>query len=334
MTNQEISFYKIRDFILFAQKENMEKAANNNEQWKPCNWKLDRLNFGSSISSMFHGHSFEETLDKVLFISAKDPQNAVEKITGLRAIVLTEGEFCGEVFLLSSGVSLTDDEYEKVFAFAETECPGDMENDGKRNLFLRIDPRDTKFAELAKKHGYEKNEYWIEKESVIKLDSKKKTIQNHLVELPNGYTLIDNTKNEIKPEMRVLVHYNAFQVYSSNKTPLTQKMIEEDTPAWIKMTQQPDYNPYLDLMILSPNKEPCAIMGFWFDSINKIGIIEPAGTRPEFQRKGLGRYLIEEGALRLKKLGAKELWVGNEMDFYTQCGFQSVHGINVWQKKI
>jgi predicted N-acetyltransferase YhbS len=54
------------------------------------------------------------------------------------------------------------------------------------------------------------------------------------------------------------------------------------------------------------------------------------GTRPAFERKGLGRAVLTEGFRRLKALGAKTACVACEPDtleFYQSVGFEE---INQW----
>lgn len=341
MTNQEINFFRIRDFILFAQKENMENAKKNNEQWKPCNWKLDRLNFGTAVSTIFNDHTFEEALDAVLLIKAEKPENATEKLTGLRAVVMSEGDFGGSSYLFTSGIPLTEKEYEQVIKFSEEKLCSDINEDGKRRVSLKIDKRNETFMRLATKNGYTKDTGWTEKESVLHFEDLNEdgvyignNAKPHAHQLPEGYKLIDNTKNQITSEMKTLLHYYAFQVYASVKVPITQEVFEKRSLAFASLTKQPDYIPALDLMVLDPNNKPCSMIGFWFDSVNKIGIVEPAGTLPEYQRKGLARYIMEEGSQRLRKLGAKELWVGNDLQFYLSCGFNFIHEWYQFEKRI
>lgn len=330
MKTQESKFFQIRNFIIFAQKESMEKACKNNEQWKPSQWFLDRINFSASVSCNFNQHTFEELIDKTFFLYANNPENATEQITGLRAVAMTEGEFKGEVFFFTSGVELSKDEWNRLFDFAETEC---------KATNIHFDNRFSLAVQIAKERGFSLDTGWSEKQSVLKfssltkdgvLVSKSEKCMFH--SLKDGFKLIDNTENKITPQMKINIHYYAFQIYAKEKQPLSSEAEQIMIKGWSSLLNVPDYNPYLDLMILDKNNTPAAMMGFWFDSVNKIAVIEPAGTHPNYQRQGLGRFLIEEGCLRLKKLGVKELWVCNEMDFYTSCGFKVVHQINIWNK--
>ena len=72
---------------------------------------------------------------------------------------------------------------------------------------------------------------------------------------------------------------------------------------------------------------------FWYDERNCWGILEPLATHRDFHRRGLGRSLIAEGLARLESLGAKGLWVGNDLPFYLALGFQVKNRIPVWSKR-
>jgi predicted N-acetyltransferase YhbS len=60
-------------------------------------------------------------------------------------------------------------------------------------------------------------------------------------------------------------------------------------------------------------------------------VLEPVGTIPEFRRKGLAFWLIDEGERRVSKLGARKLYVGSDQDFYRAIGFKVVIRQNLWE---
>lgn len=53
----------------------------------------------------------------------------------------------------------------------------------------------------------------------------------------------------------------------------------------------------------------------------------PVSVSPEFQRKGIGKVLIQEGLLRLKTLKAKGCCLIGHPEYYPQFGFKNVEGL-------
>jgi putative acetyltransferase len=53
----------------------------------------------------------------------------------------------------------------------------------------------------------------------------------------------------------------------------------------------------------------------------------PVSVLPEYQRKGIGKVLIEEGLLRLKELKAQGCCLVGHPEYYKQFGFKNVSGL-------
>jgi putative acetyltransferase len=53
----------------------------------------------------------------------------------------------------------------------------------------------------------------------------------------------------------------------------------------------------------------------------------PVSVHPEFQRKGIGKALIQEGLSRLKNLKAKGCCLVGHPQYYQQFGFKNVEGL-------
>ncbi len=58
-----------------------------------------------------------------------------------------------------------------------------------------------------------------------------------------------------------------------------------------------------DLVVVSPDGFGVSACCIWFDEINQVGLFEPVGTHPDFQRKGLGKALLTEALHRMKAAG-------------------------------
>ena len=84
----------------------------------------------------------------------------------------------------------------------------------------------------------------------------------------------------------------------------------------------PDYDPDLDLVVIGSEGQGVAMCGIWVDEHNKIGILEPVGTHPDYRLQGFGREVVYEAARRARARGCNEVWVGTEKTFYQHIGFR------------
>ncbi len=71
--------------------------------------------------------------------------------------------------------------------------------------------------------------------------------------------------------------------------------------------------------------------------VNRIGMLEPVGTHPDHQRRGLGRVVVREGLRRLATLGATVAYVGCADSkpagcLYRSVGFADSDVERLWQK--
>jgi putative acetyltransferase len=53
----------------------------------------------------------------------------------------------------------------------------------------------------------------------------------------------------------------------------------------------------------------------------------PVSVLPEYQRRGIGKALIQEGLSRLRKLGAKGCCLVGHPQYYRKLGFENVSGL-------
>lgn len=81
---------------------------------------------------------------------------------------------------------------------------------------------------------------------------------------------------------------------------------------WYRNIQRcPLYRRDLDLVAVTLDGAVAAFCTLWLDDVTRCGMLEPVGTVPEHQRKGLGRALICEGLRRLRWLGARMAYIGS-----------------------
>jgi GNAT superfamily N-acetyltransferase len=81
---------------------------------------------------------------------------------------------------------------------------------------------------------------------------------------------------------------------------------------WYRNIQkQPLYRRDLDLVAVAPGGELAAFCTIWYDDATRTGQLEPVGTHPAYQRRGLSKAVMCEGLRRLRRMGATIAYVGS-----------------------
>jgi len=73
--------------------------------------------------------------------------------------------------------------------------------------------------------------------------------------------------------------------------------------------RMPLYRRDLDIVAVAPTGEIASFCTFWYDDVTRSAYIEPVGTVPEHQRRGLSRAAITEGLRRLQRMGGTRAFV-------------------------
>lgn len=115
--------------------------------------------------------------------------------------------------------------------------------------------------------------------------------------LPAGFTLRPSA-GEAEAAMRAALQHDAF-FRGGNTT------YEEYTLRQLAVMRAPHYDPQLDLMIVAPDGTPAAGCICWVDPVNRVGLFEPVGVRPQFRRQGLATALMLGGLQRLRERGMR-----------------------------
>mgnify|MGYP001278282860 CR=1 FL=1 len=144
--------------------------------------------------------------------------------------------------------------------------------------------------------------------------------------LPVGYT-VRSFAGEAEIEARVDVHRAAFH---------PSKMTVEKHR---KVMASPTYRQDLDLVCQTEAGNLAAYTIVWFDPFNKIGLFEPVGCHPDYQRRGLASAVMVEGLRRLHDLGATHAYVNSWREdsagsyTYKALGFELIGRLYEWKKE-
>jgi mycothiol synthase len=104
--------------------------------------------------------------------------------------------------------------------------------------------------------------------------------------------------------------------------------------------RSPAYRPERDLVVAAPDGRLGAFCIIWPDAVNRVGLFEPVGTHPDFQRQGLGKAVVAEGLRRLQALGMAQAMVCAEHDnpaaqrLYAAAGFRPVGRILTFERMV
>lgn len=83
-----------------------------------------------------------------------------------------------------------------------------------------------------------------------------------------------------------------------------------------------------NLFVRSPDGRGASACIIWLDPVNRVGMFEPVGTHPAFQKMGLGKAVMQEGLRRMKAAGMTHASVGTGADntaaiaLYRSIGFE------------
>lgn len=148
--------------------------------------------------------------------------------------------------------------------------------------------------------------------------------------LPEGFT-VRPVAGEHEAEARARASYGAFQ----SKWPWDRYVAR-----YRRFARSPVYERERDLVAAAPDGRIAAFAIWWPDLVNKVGLFEPVGTHPDFQRQGLGRAVIQEGLRRMQARGLTRAIVCSEagnpgaVAFYQTCGFATANRLLLYEKSI
>jgi ribosomal protein S18 acetylase RimI-like enzyme len=104
--------------------------------------------------------------------------------------------------------------------------------------------------------------------------------------------------------------------------------------------RSPVYTPEQDIVVVAPDGRFAAFCVIWLDPVNRVGLFEPVGVHPEFQRHGLGKALVQDGLRRMQEQCMNSAIVCAVCDnpaahgLYQSAGFRDLDILQTFQKGI
>jgi ribosomal protein S18 acetylase RimI-like enzyme len=148
--------------------------------------------------------------------------------------------------------------------------------------------------------------------------------------LPEGFS-VRPSAGEVEAESRARASYAAFQ----SKWEWGRYMQRRLT-----FMRSPVYDDERDLVVAAPDGRIASFCIIWFDPVNRVGLFEPVGTHPDFQRRGLGKALLHFALRRMQVAGMETAIVGtNEGNeaatrLYESVGFRLANHLRLYSKAI
>jgi predicted N-acetyltransferase YhbS len=298
-------YMRIRDFLIdtFALYQ------------QPVNWLLERWNFCRYLVVPFHTyyniqhfsvptqprpHYRDELPYWEASIAIWEDENG--EIVG---VVNTENEEAGEAWFQ------IHPEYTHLYAemvdYAEEHLTNWVDGLGYLKLYVNTE---TMLEEIVRGRGYKRLaggtrhlEYTLEP-----------GVELLPPQLPEGF-VIKSVLEEDEPGKRSALHALAFggRYNPSDWAPAA---------VYRQMQAAPDYRKELDLFMVGPDGEYVALCTIWLDAKNGYANFEPVGTHTEYQGKGLGRALLQEGFRRMAAFGVTRSFIAGNVGFYRKIGFK------------
>lgn len=147
--------------------------------------------------------------------------------------------------------------------------------------------------------------------------------------LPEGI-LVRSSQGLAEVRQRARAQYGAFDSSAD---------FERYVARFTRFMQSPVYDPDCDVVAVSPEGQIGAFCIVWPDPLTGVGLFEPVGTHPDFQRKGLGKAVMREALERLRQRGMAQAILTTPQDnlpatqLYQSVGFR-IDGYLLCYKKL
>jgi GNAT superfamily N-acetyltransferase len=304
----EQDFLRIRDFL----------AETYRAFEQPVNWRIERWNYTRyHVAPLIGDPDPEQSARNIRFWEDTVGiwENDARQIVG---VVTTEHpqpghRAFGDAFLFRRPG------YDFLLGEMLDYAEGTFVNTDEHTLTTFVYDHDEPFLALVEERGYSRGEHpGYDSEFVIEGDLPA-------CQLPEGYVI-----RSMVDGGDLALRCKAFGLAFNHPDPKDWPTVASYT----ELQKAPDYRGNLDLWVVSPGGEYVSFCIVWYDGVNRMGILEPVGTHPDFRRRGLAKAVVMEGIRRAAALGAERVWVGSGQEFYEAIGFQKRHIVYLWMKRL
>jgi len=148
--------------------------------------------------------------------------------------------------------------------------------------------------------------------------------------LPDGF-IVRPCRGLPELELRASAQYAAF----SGTAP-----IERYLARFHRFMESQAYAQALDMVVEAPDGRIAAFCIAWIDAVTFEGHFEPVGTHPNFQRRGLGKAVLQASLQHLQSQGMLHATVCtieenvSALALYRSVGFEAVDRLGHWKKEL
>jgi len=237
-------------------------------------------------------------------------------------------EQAGQVFLQVDPRVRSSELEEEMIALAEERLSAT--GSGRRKLWLWTDSRDEMRHGILARRGF-----WRVDEPEAAECQHRRRLDEPLPEVPHvpGYTVRAQGDG-----LELLERcYAAGLGFHDDDTNVARD--NRDRPEWYHHIQSaPLYRRDLDLVAVAADGSIASFCTIWFDDVTRTAYCEPVATVPAHQRRGLGKAVMIEGLHRLKRMGAKVVFVGGGSQaanaLYFSVMGQEYDLLEPWEKEL
>lgn len=197
-------------------------------------------------------------------------------------------------------------------------------DDGKKELIVWVNAADDATKRLFTERGYARSKFSAE-------HMRRRFLSQPISDSapPGGY-IVRALGDESELPARSWLSWKAFHPDEPDE--------KYDGWEWYKNVQRvPLYRRDLDIVAVAPDGEMAAFCTVWFDEVTRTAVLEPVGTHPNHQKRGLGKAAMSEGLRRAQRLGATLATVSSYSTgahaLYESMGFTDVDLLEPWIKE-
>lgn len=189
---------------------------------------------------------------------------------------------------------------------------------GKLFRAVFVNDFDHEYEKIVAARGYERWEGFGEPHSIYPMDGEIPAPA-----LPEGFRLQSLTnENDFRKINQVL-----WRGFNHPGDPP-----DEEIEGRKFMQQSPNFRKDLTIVAVAPNGDYVSYCGMFFVPENRVAMLEPLATDPDYRRMGMARAAVLESLRRVQALGPEVCWVGSDQQFYLSLGFERQYTANVWAK--
>jgi len=191
-----------------------------------------------------------------------------------------------------------------------------------RAVHVYLDEQDDAWHQIALALGYERmvDEGFAEMTMTLAA-----TALPERIEIPEGFEILGLDEDDDVRKVHRVMHRGFNHEGEPPEDGLDDRRRKLSAPSLRKD---------LTVVARAPNGDFSSFCGMWIDAVNRIAMVEPVATDPDYRRQGLGTAVVLEGIRRCAAEGATVAFVGSDQAFYKSMGFEPAYCRRIWRRVV